>query len=267
MSGHLAGAGGKMRRPIVFGAVAAGALACMMASVAVAAPTGGYAVFAQCPTHAAEVNACIYAQIEGGHMTIGKTIVPVTRTQALQGGMLRPGEPGVKRFAGALDGETLTSVGQPVPGDLFGATLTAVTELAAPASSIVLNRAAEESGIGTALTLPTKVKLDNPFLGVECEIGSDADPIVLNLTTGATSGGPKGNPGGSSVAEGGGIVVQSGVSLVSNTFMAPPARGCGSGFVDGLLDAKLGLPSNRNAIVLNARIEIANSELVEEAEG
>jgi len=122
-------------------------------------------------------------------------------------------EPFIKHMAGALNGETLVKTPQKVPGGLLGLVkcneisnillriacevtfengvtgVNAVTELAAPASSVVLNTAAEQLGEGTALTLPIKVHLENPLLGSECYIGSTKEPITLNLTTGATTGG------------------------------------------------------------------------------
>ena len=56
------------KRPIV-GAAVALALACAgapTAAAAPAAPTGGFAVFAQCPVHTEGVEGCLYAPIEGG---------------------------------------------------------------------------------------------------------------------------------------------------------------------------------------------------------
>ena len=144
----------------------------------------------------------------------------------------------------------------------------AVTELAVPAKSVVLNSAYEQLGVGTALTLPVKVHLENPLLGSECYIGSTKEPITLNLTTGTTTGGPTGKPGTKTTKEEGGIVVISGVSLVSNTFTAPKATGCGVlGILDGILNEKIGLPSTKNTAVLNGSVEIANSGAVEESEG
>jgi len=96
----------------------------------------------------------------------------------------------------------------------------------------------------------------------------ELDPITLNLTTGATSGGPTGKPGTETTKEEGGIAVISGDSLVSNTFTAPKATGCGLfGVLDGLINEKLGLPSTKNTAVLNGKVEIANAESVEESEG
>jgi hypothetical protein len=264
----------------------------IVAPSAMAAPKGGYAVFAQCPTKVKHVNGCIYSPTESGHITLGKQEVPIVNTQILQGGTLREEEPFVKHLSGALNGETLTKTAQKVPGGLAGLVecnkisnfvvrllcegffengltgVNAVTELAAPASSVVLNTAAEQLGEGTALKLPIKVKLENPLFGSECYIGSEASPINLELTTGATTGGPTGKPGTQSTKEEGGILVISGVSLVSNTFSAPKATGCGLfGVLDGLIDEKIGLPSTKNTAVLNGKVELANSELVEESEG
>ena len=198
----------------------------------------------------------------------------------------------VKPLAAAHNGETLTKTAQKVPGGLAGLVecdkisnfierilcegffengltgVNAVTELAGSASSVVLNSAYEQLGVGTALTLPVKVKLENPLLGSECYIGSTKEPIKLELTTGATTGGPTGKPGTKTTKEEGGIVVISGVSLVGNTFTAPKATGCGLlGILDGILNEKIGLPSSKNTAVLNGSVEIANSEFVEESEG
>jgi hypothetical protein len=281
--------------------VAATAIACMAilgVPAAMATPTGGYAVFAQCPTHAKKVNGCIYSPTESGYVKIGKQEVPIVNTQVLQGGLLRETEPFVKHLSEALNGETLTKTPQKVPGGLLGLVkcneitgsgwfekelrkacewvfeneytgVNAITELAAPASSVVLNTAAEQLGEGTALTLPVKVRLENPLLGSECYIGSEAEPITLNLTTGATTGGPTGKPGTQIEKEGGGILEISGLSLVSNTFTAPGATGCGIfGLLDGLVNSKIGLPAaaGESTAVLNGKVELANSELVEESE-
>jgi hypothetical protein len=283
-------AGTHARRLVIAGALTALA-ALGIASSALATPTGGYAVFAQCPVHEAGVNGCIYSPTTSGYITLGKQEVPIVKTQVLQGGLLKETEPLVKHMAGALNGETLVKTPQKVPGGLLGLVkcneisnillritceltfengvtgVNAVTELAAPASSVVLNLAAEQLGEGTALTLPIKVHLENPLLGSECYIGSSKEPITLNLTTGATVGGPTGKPGTKTTKEEGGIAEVSGMSLVSNTFTAPKATGCGLlGLLDGIIDSKIGLPSSKNTAVLNGKVEIASSEFVEESE-
>lgn len=272
----------------------------VIASLAVigvpSAMANGYSVFSQCPLGTAHMNGCIYSPTETGHITINKTEVPILNTQVLQGGLLREEEPFVKHLVAAKNGETLTKTGQNVPGgltDLVNCTeitgegwfekelrkacksifenkltgVEAVTELAEPANNVVLNTAFEQLGVGTALKLPVKVKLENPLLGSECRIGSEKEPINLELTTGATTGGPTGKPGTQSTSEEGGILTISGVSLVNNTFSTPGASGCGPfGLLDGIINSKLGIPSasGKNVAVLNGKVEIANSELVEE---
>ena len=279
-----------MRRLFVGAAVIA-SLAIVGVPAAMATPKGAFAVFAQCPVKAAEVDACLYSPTTSGYIKIGKQEVPIVNKQVLQGGLLENEPSYVKPMAAALNGETLTKTAQKVPGGLLGLVecnkisnfiervlcegffengvtgVNAVTELAAPASSVVLNSAYEQLGVGTALTLPVKVKLENPLLGSECYIGSNKEPIKLELTTGATSGGPTGKPGTQTTKESGRILVISGVSLVSNTFTAPKATGCGLfGILDGILNEKLGLPSSKNTAVLNGSVEIANSGAVEESE-
>ena len=65
--------------------------------------------------------------------------------------------------------------------------VTETTELAKPASAIKLNTTNLIFETGVALQLPVKVKLSNVFLGSSCYVGSEANPIILNLTTGTTS--------------------------------------------------------------------------------
>lgn len=280
-------------RKLFVGVAAIASLAIVGVPGAMATPTGGYAVFAQCPVKSEAINGCIYSPTTSGYIKIAKTEVPIVNKQVLQGGLQREEEPFVKHLEGALNGETLTKTAQKVPGGLAGLVecdkikefllriscelffensftgVNAITELAAPATSVVLNQAFEQLGVGTALTLPVKVRLENLFLGSECYIGSTKEPITINLTTGPTTGGPTGKPGTLTTKEHGGIAEISGVSLVNNTFTVPKASGCGAfGVLDGIIDEKLGLPSaaGKNTAVLNGKVEIANSALVEESE-
>jgi hypothetical protein len=252
-----------MTKWTVVGATVTVALAFVGAPAALAAPTGGYAVFAQCPTHAVQVDGCLYAPVEGGYLMLGTTVVPIAKTVVVQGGLLEEEEPSVKHVAGALNGETLTKVGLAIPGGLFGLPLDAVAELAAPASAITVSGV---WGASTRLAIPVKIRLANHLLGAECLLGSNSHPIEIDLTSG-TSGGLTGNPGKRRTLEEGGILLKSGVSMVGSGFVVPKASGCGSAVVDEALDAKLGLPSSNNRIVFNLKMEIANSELVVNSEG
>jgi hypothetical protein len=274
------------------------------ASPALATPKGEFAVFADCPLSNPALNGCLVAKTESGAITIGKQTVPIVNTQTLQGGFIEE-ESGAMKFVGAADGNTLSKTPQNVPGGLLGLInckeikgegffeklerttceaifenkltgVNATTELAAPASSIGLNEGNLLAEEGTALSLPVKVKLENPFLGNECYIGSNASPIILNLTTGTTSPPPPNKPisGNGGVLESnaeGDLLTISKNSLVDNSFAAPKAKGCGGFFsflIDPIINAKLGLPSaaGSNTAILNGTLKQASVQAVKRHE-
>jgi hypothetical protein len=161
--------------------------------------------------------------------------------------------------------------------------VTAVTESAGSTTNPpILNLSDLIFESGTALTLPVKVHLKNPLLGNSCYIGSEAHPIQLHLTTGTTSPpGPnkpiKGTAGKGSVEEE--VVegkelevdVQTGASLVDNSFSVPKAEGCGEFFsflIDPIVDAKLGLESaaGKNTAIQTGNLRIASAEYVKDSE-
>jgi hypothetical protein len=269
-----------VRRGLAVGTVtvvACFAALALVASSALATPKGGFAVFSDCPLSNPAVTACIVAKAEGGEFTVGKKTVPITNTITLQGGLALNEETGEVSFVAAADGNTLSKSPQKVPGGLvgiegLGGEVTATTELAGPASSIKLSTAALAEEEGTALSLPVKLKLGNPFLGEKCYGGSEKHPIVLNLTTGTTSPPPpnkpiKGSAGEFTSEEEGGILVIRNNSLVNNEFAAPGVRGCGffPPIVDPLVDLGFGVPaaSGKNTAILTGTIRIASAEEVE----
>ncbi len=267
-----------------------------VASPAMATPKGAFAVFAECPT--SSVEACIYAKTESGLFTVGKKTVPIEKPIILQGGLTTSGE--AVMFHGAAGGNTLTKVPQNVPGGLSGLVnckeikgsgileilergtcesifengltgVTATTELAAPASSIGISLAHLLGGVGTALSLPVKVHLENPLLGSSCYIGSNSAPIVIELTTGTTSPPPPNKPitGSPGVLEfpGEGILRISKNSLVNNSFAAPKTNGCGGIFeflIGPIINSELGVPAaaGTNTAILNGTLEQASAEAV-----
>jgi hypothetical protein len=144
-----------------------------------------------------------------------------------------------------------------------------------------LNRINLLFGVGIALTLPTRVHLENSFLGNECYIGSAKHPVNVELSTGTTS--PplpnepiKGNPGEPESKHGGELVIVKKNSLVNNSFAAPEAEGCGSeilfglftGLVDDAVNSEIGLPSaaGHNTAILNGTLENAQGKAVKESE-
>lgn len=247
-------------------------------------PTGDYARFNQCPRFTAGVNLCLYSEVYGGKVTLNKQTVPINEDKKhaiiLQGGIALNEETFEESFVGALNGETLSKTPQNVPGGLTGLIncteikgngflevlargackavfenkttgVQAVTELARPASQITISKRNLIAEEGVGLGLPVKVRLENTFLGSECYIGSSASPIMLNLTTGATSP----NPPNTSIHGAIGKIAQKHefnfieipkTILVNNEFSAPEATGCGGIFaflIDPLIDSKIGLPS------------------------
>jgi hypothetical protein len=230
-------------------------------------PKGEFADFGECPLNNAKTDGCVFSVSNGGSFTVGKKTVPLVNPVTLQGGFHETGETFVE-FIGAENGVTLSKTPQPVPGGLLGITaptwwpkfiqewfnnlinegftgVTATVELAAPASSIKLSTQNLIEETGTALGLPTKIKLDNAILGSNCYVGSNAKPVQIEFTTGK-SGSLEGAVGELTINESFTLVTISGGRLVNGTFAAPATSGCGgifSFFVGPLIDSVLGVPS------------------------
>lgn len=238
--------------------------------------TGELARFNQCPLSNSKVEFCLYAETSSGSFTMGKKTVPLKNPVILKGGLGEaPGgnffEP-LKLFA-PTDGNTLSKTAQPVPGGLLGVTaptwwpqflqdlfnetinngftgVNATVELAGPVSGVSVSLLNTLTAEGTAFVLPVKVKLDNPFLGSSCYIGSNSSPIKLNLTTGTTSPPPpnkpiSGNPGEFLEVPPAMNVLKNN-RLVDNAFAAPGANGCGGLFsflIDPFVNSIVGVPS------------------------
>lgn len=268
----------------------------VFAATSVAAPhhpTGEWANFADCPLSKASLEQCVYSVTTGGSVTIGKKTVPIEHPVTLQGGFEGAGEE--IKFYGAEDGNTLSKTPQAVPGGLAGLVnckeisnfllrlsceaafengltgVNATLELAAPATSIKLSTENLIFEEGTALELPVKVHLENPFLGSNCYVGSNAKPIVVPLTTG-TSGKLKGTSGVITFNAGFDRTIVTGSVLVNNTIAAPGATGCGGAIVELLLDpiinGMIGIPagSGTNAVTLNANLETGAARSVRASE-
>jgi len=134
----------------------------------------------------------------------------------------------------------------------------AITELAGPSSAIRLDFN------DFSVRLPVKVRLVNLLLGMDCHIGTNSRPVMLNLTTGTTSPPPPNTPvtgriGTSSEIPGGFLIL--GNSHVENSFPVPGATECGFGLglINSLVNLRLGLPSaaGNNSIELNSDIALA----------
>jgi hypothetical protein len=262
-------------------------------------PKGEFAIFADCPLSNPDTSTCLVATTEGGEFVIGKEKVPIVKAITLQGGVKNFAS-GIETFIGAEDGNTLSKTPQKVPGGLAGLVkcneisnflerlacevtfengltgVNATTELAAPATSIELHTFNLLGATGTALSLPLKVHLENPFLGSSCYIGSNAHPVVVEFTTGKTSPPPPntpitGNPGELSYNATETILTIKNNVLVNNSFAAPATEGCGGLFsflIGPIVNSKLGLPSpaGKNTAILKGTMKLANSESVTASE-
>jgi hypothetical protein len=262
-------------------------------------PKGEFAPFADCPLSNPTISSCLLATTESGEFVIGKEKVPLVKPQILQAG-IQFFASGEEKIVAAEDGNTLPKTPQKVPGGLAGLVkcneisnfleriacevtfengltgVNATTELAAPASSIGLNTFALLGGVGTALSLPVKLHLENPFLGSNCYIGSNASPIVIGFTTGTTAPPPPNTPitgklGTLAFNGDESLLTVSNNSLVNNSFAAPKAEGCGGIFsflIDPIVNSKLGLPSaaGHNTAILNGKLQVAAAESVKASE-
>ena len=257
-------------------------------------PKGEFAGFGECPLSVTSITDCILSVSSGGAFKVGTKTVPLVNPVTLQGGAEGNGE--TTKFYGAENGDTLSKTPQPVPGGLLGITaptwwpkfiqdwfnnginegltgVTATVELGGPTKgylpNVKLNTENLITETGTALGLPTKIKLNNGLLGSNCYIGSDSKPVQINFTTG-TSGSLKGAAGTFTFNPEFTLITVSGGKLVNGTFAAPAASGCGGIFsflVDPLVNSILGLPaSSGNTAVLEGKLQDAASSAVKASE-
>ncbi len=234
-----------------------------------------YARFAECPLSDPATGICIFAETESGKLTIGRKVIPITKMITLQGGVHQNEVTGKQKFIGAQNGETLSIAPQIIPGglkEIIGhgvGQVTATIALAAPASAIGVSTQNLIEAKGVGLSLPVKLRLSNPLLGESCYIGSNAHPIVIDLSTGATrpSSSHKlltGKPGHAKFKDQYNLVTLVDESLVSDSFAAPRAEGCASSQLDHAIDAGLGLPIVRgdSEALLNGALRDANAPAV-----
>jgi len=283
----------------LFLAAALAALMLLPASSASAALEGEYAKFNKCPLSNLAVEFCIYSEVTNGvFVTPGKT-VPLKNPTILQGGLSGTGGniTNDATLNAATSGDTLSKTAQPVPGGLLGITapswwpqilkdlfnetinngftgVSSTVEIAGPVSGVKVNLGNAVQLKGSAFTLPVKVKLSNPFLGSNCYLGSNSNPIKLNLTTGTTSPPAPNKPISGSQGEFGepapNIIGLKNNKLVDNSFSVPGASGCGgilfSWAVDPLVNSIVGVPSaaGTNTAILEGSTFLGSAPLLRE---
>jgi hypothetical protein len=271
------------------------------AGVAQAKLTGNYTKFVQCPYPNLEVKKCLYSVTESGEVVLGSKTVPIVNPVTLQGGFGAATEEKEEalfaKFYAASNGITLSKTPQPVPGGLAGIVnckeikdfflriscevtfengltgLNSTLELAKPASDIRVSENNLAGETGTALQMPIKIHLENPFLGSSCYVGSSTNPVIWNLSSGTTNPPAPNTPitgsaGEIEFLEEGRILLSKNSKLVDNSWAAPGVNGCGGFLVELLLNpiinAASGLPAaaGKNTAILKGTLNVASAAAV-----
>ncbi len=265
-------------------------------------PQGIYAAFSDCPLNTPTLASCLIARTKSGELRIGSIMVPINRAfLGVQGG----GFLEENTFAPPEEGPVIQPAAVPVPGGLAGVLesgalpsslraafgelvnaglegLTATIENAGPSSAVTMSISNILTEQGVAVAEPVKVKLTNPFLGEHCYIGTNSDPIHLNLTEATTTPPPPNRPIKGYLGEGTTVVENEsgiegdyatvpGTSFVDNSFAVPAASGCGGSqapVIDRAINARMRLPSpaGHNTVVLRNTLELVVAKLVSASE-
>jgi hypothetical protein len=208
-------------------------------------PAPGLEAFAGCPEPPAAIDHCTISTTTG-RLELGRIDLRLDEPITLNGGV-PAGSPAPFEFdeRGGLFSPRVPITDPRLPGGPVQAKLQL-------AGTIMVALPASE-------TMPLKVKLEHPLLGADCYIGSEREPLTLNLTTGTTAPPPPNQPISGAVpgfsldpADPRIFLVSDGV-FVDNAFRTPAASGCGPhGALDRVVNALAGLPSpaGRNTAVL-----------------
>lgn len=241
-----------------------------------AAPAPGYEQFKGCPDQP-DMYLCINSTITGGHLKLGNTDTPISSPITLNGGIAQGSNSFIFNSQGGLSSPRLR-----VPGGLTGLTGLTWLENLFPFDALKVYARPQLAGTATdpsavPFTLPLKIKLENPLLGNSCYIGSDANPVTLNLTTGETT-----PPAGVAPITGtqpafdvdpaypdGSVFSLDGGRFVDNAFAVPAARGCtfslpGRGLIDLVVDLRAGTPASagKNVADLDFGAKVADPAAV-----
>jgi hypothetical protein len=271
------------------------AVMCAAAPVALAAPKGIFATFAQCPTERPGVTLCLHAEMVGGMFAIGKLSVPITRPLVVQDGTVPTGRANLNEYflSPPVNGQGIAPNELEIPGGMKAIlqcpqagcrgpsgsvipnTVVATIETAvSPANPGILDLAAAIEERRSALTLPVRVQLHNSLLGSACYLGSATHPIELRATTGTTNPPLPNKPITGSLGQFASVFENgyeldslTNVKLVDNAFSVPVAQGCGgqlAWLVDAEIDQALGLESTpgHNTGILMGAIQLAEVEAV-----
>jgi hypothetical protein len=249
------------KRPAAFiAALAASALMALGGTAFAAFPD-----FTGCPTTTPGVGGCINVQNTSGNLRIKEFNVPLGASLEIRGGIALDEEEN-STFVPARGTNGFISRPVNVPGGLLGiewipgTSVQAITELAGDPDDIRFD-------FGSfGLRVPVKVRLVNLFIGMNCHIGTNSRPVVLDLITGTTSPPAPNRPITGRVGRFGfpspGVITVTENLNVENSFSVPGASSCGLGLglINTLVNLRLGLPSAGG----NNAIEVVNNIAIQE---
>jgi len=245
------------------------------AASATTTPAPGYGQFTGCPNPSeATTEFCFHTVFTNGELQVGKIEIPVSTPITYSGGITPSGNVVFNAFGG------MPPVPQPVPGGIVGLTgLTWLGSVLTPAEQEV-DADIELAGAPgppwpETLSLPIKIHLTNPVLGKNCYIGSNANPIRLDLITGTTSPPPPNKPITGTEPEfsttPNEVLDLENGTYVDNSFSVPGATGCVLTLykyipisLNGLINSENGLPAaaGTNRAILGFDTELVESPIV-----
>jgi hypothetical protein len=232
------------------------ALAGVTGALALAPASASGGAFEHCPIGAPVpghralgkegVGACARLVAKTGFLRIGSDRQDLTHPVVEQFGFLED------LFLPPDDGTPwMQTTAEQVPGGMFGVPLGPSTDV----SVRVLPAGPVRFSLFEPTTLPLKFRVANDYLGPDCFIGSDRDPVVLHLRPDVSKAG---------FAQRGAGMRITGLVATDGRFSVPRSSGCRGG---GLVDAKLGLPSpaGANAVRLDIDADVASASRVARA--
>ncbi|MFE6224116.1 hypothetical protein [Streptomyces sp. NPDC057854] len=246
---------------------------------------GGWGPSTRCPVDAPAMLAtdgldtspqCVVSYSLSGSIKLGNTTVTTGKTN-LQIGVVQNAD-GTNSVTGPAGG-ALIADSATVPGGLMGlmcpSDIPFITDICRQLSDASLNKiTATMESAGTPsnfdqiagvltdqpiVTIPVRIRLQNPFLGDNCYIGTKSDPILLRIKnrTAPEFGVERFDGDGTANEEGDMSRLNLlGATQYDDSFAVPGASGCGLGWfgiIDAAVNLKTGLPSpaGRNQLTLN----------------
>ncbi|MCM2410441.1 MULTISPECIES: hypothetical protein [unclassified Streptomyces] len=245
---------------------------------------GGWAPFDRCPVDAGamlatdgdtDVPLCVSSSSPNGTIKLGN-VTATTGSTNLQFGVIQHPAEGTYTVVPPAAGSIISGK-TTIPGGLLGimcpSNVPVISAVCGQITDATLNKVTatvESAGTptdfslvagissGPIVSLPVKIRLDNPLLGSKCYIGSNSAPVVLhpgNLSA-PTLAATRYNGDGSANADEGSIIQLglTGAAQGDSQFSVPKANGCGlGGILSWAIDLKVGLPAGAgsNNLVLN----------------